>query len=144
MDFLIASVLVAALMVIYHVPVSVHVLWLPWLIGLELAFLLGMGLLAGALNVFFRDIKYIVPLCVQLGLFVTPVIYSTSEVPSSLRGWYMLNPMAVVIDGVRRVVLHGESPELATLMLSTAVVSLFVVLAYGYFKRVEVKFADLI
>lgn len=144
MDFLIASGLVAALMVIYRVPVSPHLLWLPWLIGLELAFLLGMGLLAGALNVFFRDVKYIVPLCVQLGLFITPVIYSTSEVPSSLRAWYMLNPMAVVIDGVRRVVLHGESPELATLLLSTVVVSLFVVLAYGYFKRVEVKFADLI
>ena len=144
MDFLIASMLVAALMVIYHVPVSWHFVWLPWLIGLELAFLLGMGLLAGALNVFYRDVKYIVPLCVQLGLFVTPVIYSTSEVPASLRAWYLLNPMAVVIDGMRRVILHGQPPQLGALMTSTVLVGLFVLLSYAYFKRVEVKFADLI
>jgi len=144
MDFVIASMFVAALLVIYRVPVSMHLVWLPWLIGLELAFLLGLGLFAAALNVFFRDVKYIVPLCVQLGLFVTPVIYSTSKVPASLRAWYMLNPMAVVIDGVRRVVLHGESPDLSALLLSTVVVGLFLILAYRYFKRVEVKFADLI
>ena len=144
MDFFIASMLVAALMVIYRVPVTLHLLWLPWLIGLELGLLLGMSLLAGALNVFYRDVKYIVPLCVQLGLFVTPVIYSTSTVPSHLRFWYMLNPMAVVIDGMRRAILHGQPPQLGALMLSTVLVGLFVLLSYAYFKRVEVKFADLI
>jgi lipopolysaccharide transport system permease protein len=85
-----------------------------------------------------------VPLLVQLGLFVTPVIYSTSEVPASMRAWYMLNPMAVVIDGVRRVVLHGQPPPLGPLMVSTAAVGGFLLGAYWYFKRVEVKFADLI
>ncbi len=143
-DFCVAAVLVASLMAIYHVPAHPTLVWLPWLIGLEVAFLVGLCLLTSALNVFFRDIKYIVPLLIQLWMFVTPVIYSTSMVPERLRGWYMLNPMAVVIDGVRRVVLHQQAPETGYLLLSSAVVAVFTVSAYGYFKHVEVKFADLI
>ena len=143
-DFLIASTLVAALMVIYRWSVSPQLLWLPWLILLEVGFLASIALFASALNVFYRDIKYIVPLVVQLGLFVTPVIYSVSKVPEHLRPWYMLNPMAVVVDGVRRVILHGQPPELQPLLLATGLVAVLGVITYGYFKRVEVKFADLI
>jgi lipopolysaccharide transport system permease protein len=143
-DFLIAAALVGGLMVFYRVPLNAHFLWLPWLIGLEVGFLVGIGLLASALNVFYRDIKYIIPLVVQLGMFVTPVIYSVSKVPEHLRGFYMLNPMAVVVDGVRRVVLHGQSPDVGALLLSTGFVALLGLAAYGYFKRVEVKFADVI
>jgi len=144
MDFLVASVLIAGLMVFYRVPVSAQLMWLPWLVGLEIAFLISISLLVSALNVFYRDIKYIVPLCVQLGLFVTPVIYPTSKVPPHLHNWYMLNPMAVVIDGVRRVVLHSQPPELQPLLVSTAIVGTLGLGAYLFFKRVEVKFADLI
>ena len=143
-DFLIASSLVAGMVVFYHRPVNLTVLWLPWLVGIEVALLIGFSLAISAMNVFYRDVKYIVPLLTQLGMFVTPVIYSTSMVPAHLRPWYMLNPMAVVIDGIRRIVLHGQSPELGPLALSTVSVSVCLVLAYRYFKRVEVKFADLI
>ena len=143
-DFVIASALVGVLMAIYGVPVNTHLIWLPWLITLEVAFLAAVSLLVSALNVFFRDIKYIVPLVVQLGLFVTPVIYSVSKVPAFLRPWYMLNPMAVIIDGIRRVVLHGQSPELSSLLMATGVVAILGLVSYLYFKRVEVKFADVI
>ncbi|MBI4341872.1 MAG: ABC transporter permease [Candidatus Omnitrophica bacterium] len=143
-DFLIAASLIGGLMLLYRVPASPHLLWLPWLIGIEIFFLISLSLLASALNVFYRDIKYIIPLFVQLGMFVTPVIYSASHVPSWLAPWYMLNPMAVVIDGIRRVVLHGQAPQLEPLLASTAFVLLLTALAYSYFKRVEIKFADLI
>ena len=143
-DFAIASGLMAVLMLLYRYPVGVQLVWLPWLIGIELLFIISLGLLAAALNVFYRDIKYLVPLGVQLGMFVTPVIYSVSKVPERFRGWYMLNPMAVVIDGMRRVILQGQSPEFGVTLLSTGIVAALCLLAYAYFKRVEVKFADLI
>ena len=143
-DFLISATLVAAMMVIYRVPISRHLLWLPWLIGVELILLVALSLVASALNVFYRDIKYIVPLVIQLWMFVTPVIYSVSMVPARVRRWYMLNPMAVVVDGIRRVVLHNQAPELPSLLVSTIVVIILGALSYWYFKRVEVKFADLI
>ena len=109
-----------------------------------MAFLISISLVASALNVFYRDVKYIIPLVIQLGMFVTPVIYSTSRVPAAFQRWYMLNPMAVVIDGVRKVVLHGQSPDVMTLTMSTVVVLLVGLFAYRYFKHAEVKFADLI
>ena len=144
MDFCIAAALVAVLMVIYHMPANVQLVWLPWLIGLEVVFLISLSLVVSALNVFYRDIKYIVPLFIQLGMFITPVIYSTTQVPGWLRRWYMLNPMAVVIDGIRRVVLHGQPPQLEPLLISTTFVTVLGLVAYAYFKHVEVRFADLI
>lgn len=143
-DFLVASLLLAGLMAVYRVPLNPAFVWLPWLVALEIAFLISISLLVSALNVFYRDIKYIVPLCVQLGLFVTPVIYPTSQVPAHIRQWYLLNPMAVVIDGVRNVVLHARAPEWQPLILSTVVVGALGLFSYGLFKRMEVKFADLI
>lgn len=143
-DFLVASTLVGGLMAVYRCPVSVQLLWLPWLLAIEVGFLVSIALLASAMNVFYRDVKYLVPLGVQLWMFVTPVIYPVSKVPEALRPWYMLNPMAVVVDGVRRVVLHGQPPELQPLLMATGLVLLLGVTAYTYFKHVEVKFADLI
>ena len=141
-DFVIASTLVAGLMALYHVPPHPQLVWLPWLIVLEVGFLVALSLMVAALNVFYRDIKYIVPLALQLGMFVTPVIYSASRVPEHLRHWYLLNPMAVVIEGVRDVIVYGRSPALQPLAVSTALVAALMWLAYAYFKRAEVKFAD--
>ena len=143
-DFAIAALLVGVLLAIYRVPLHAALVWLPWLIGIEVVFLASVSLLVSAMNVFYRDIKYIVPLVVQLGMFVTPVIYSASRVPAWLRPWYFLNPMAVVIDGVRQVVLHGQAPHIGPLLGSTGFVVLLGLASYAYFKRVEVKFADLI
>ena len=143
-DFLIAAVLIVGLMIWYKVAASAQLLWLVWLVGLEVAFLVAASLVVAALNVFYRDVKYIVPLAVQLGMFVTPVIYPASSVPERYLPWYMLNPMAVVIDGIRRVVLYGQAPEISTLLTGTAVVAVTLLASYAYFKRVEVNFADAI
>ncbi len=143
-DFLIAGTLVVGLMVRYGVPPSSHLAWLPWLISMELMLLVGLSLVASALNVFFRDIKYIVPIAIQLWMFATPVIYPSSMIPERWRGWYMLNPMAIIIEGFREVVVYRQAPELPALLATTAGVAAFGLLAYAFFKRVEPKFADLI
>ena len=143
-DFLIAGLFVIWLLIRYGVPASVQLLWLPWLVAIELAFLAGVSLVASALNVFFRDIKYIVPIAIQLWMFATPVIYPSTMIPERWRGWYMLNPMAVIIEDFRRVVVYREAPDAAPLLATAAGVAVFALLAYAFFKRVEPKFADLI
>ena len=143
-DFLIASAIFIGLMAYYHVPVTVHVLWVPVLFLVELLFVLGLGMFVAASNVFYRDIKYIVPLTVQLLFFASPIFYSVNRVPDHLLRWYLLNPMAVVIDGFRKAILHGSAPALGPLAVSLAVALACCTAAYAYFKRVEDKFADLI
>ena len=143
-DFLIASAIFAVMMALYRVPLTWHLLWVPVLFAVELTFVLGVGMFASASNVFYRDVKYLIPLGVQLLFFASPVFYSVSRVPDSMRTWYMLNPMAVVIDGFRQTIIHGASPALGPLAVSLVVSVVFCASAYAYFKRVEVKFADLI
>ena len=143
-DFLIASVIFVVMMVFYRIPFSPGLFWVPVLFLIEFLFVLSIGLFTSAANVFYRDIKYIIPLGVQLLFFASPVFYSVSQVPEALQGWYMLNPMAVVIEGFRRAILHGTGPALKDLGVSVGIAALCFALAYWYFKRAESKFADLI
>ena len=88
----------------------------------------------------FRDIGHALPLVLQLWMFASPVGYPISIIPAWLRPFYMLNPMAAIIDGYRRAVLLGEAPDLSALALSFAVT----LLAFPIFKRAERTFADVI
>ncbi len=143
-DFCIASLIMVAMMVYYHIPATLQLLWVPVIFLLELLFVLSAGMFVAASNVFYRDIKYIVPLGIQILLFASPVIYSMNRVPEHLKKWYQLNPMAVVIDSFRKVILHGTSPDLHLLGISLGVAFTMCVLAYAYFKSLEEKFADMI
>ena len=143
-DFGIAFALFIGLALLFHVPVSGNWVWLLWPLAIEIMWIVGLGLLTSAANVFFRDIKYIVPVAIQLGIFASPVIYSVTAIPAHLQPWYFLNPMAVVIDGFRQVVLHGALPVTHHLWIGTAIAGACLVASYAFFKRVEVKFADLI
>lgn len=143
-DFCIASCIFVVLMSWYRIPVTPALVWVPVLFAVELILVLGLGLFVAASNVFYRDVKYIVPLTIQLLLFASPVIYSIDRVPPELRGWYMLNPIAVIIDGFRRTIIHGQPPELGQLAVATVISTAVFVLAYTYFKRLEAKFADMI
>lgn len=143
-DFLIASGIFVGMMLVYHMPFTAHLLWVPALFLVEVLFVLGVAMFVSASNVFYRDVKYIVPLLVQLLFFASPLFYSVSQVPARLRGWYMLNPMAVVIDGFRGAILHGRAPDVGGLLSTVAVTGIGFVAAYAYFKRCESRFADLI
>jgi len=142
-DFLIALVILVAMIVFYRISVSTSWLWMPVLLLIQVLLTLGIVLIVSALNVFYRDIRFVVPLGVQLWLYLSPVIYPLSRV-KELRSIYMLNPMAGLIDSYRRIILHGQQPDF-TYLLTAAAISLGVfVLAYGYFKRAEAVFADII
>jgi lipopolysaccharide transport system permease protein len=144
-DFSINLFMVAILMIWYRFGLSWRVILLPGLVTLAVLASLGPGLLITALNVRYRDFRYIIPFIVQFGLYVSPVGFSTATVPEQLRFWYSLNPMVGVIDGFRWCILGGKSTlYLPGFLLSLGVVALFLWIGVAYFRRTERTFADLI
>ena len=143
-DFSIAATIVAALIIWYKVGITWTVLLVPLLVLLQAIVAVGVVLIASAINVFFRDIRFVVPLATQMWMYVSPVVYPLSDVPARFRPYYMLNPMAGILDGYRRVVLHGQTPDWGALGITAAVSLALLVGGYAFFKRVEMKFADII
>ena len=144
-DFLISLILLALLMVWYGFIPGVRILMLPLFTLVTIAFSLGGGLWISALNVKYRDFGYIIPFVVQFGLYVSPVGFSSNVVPENWRFIYSLNPMVGVIDGFRWAILGGESQfYLPGFLISIVAVSVVLVTGYGYFRKTEKLFADVI
>jgi len=134
-----------AIMIWYQFWPSWRVVTLPLFIGVAFAAAMGVGLWLTALNVKYRDFRYIVPFIVQFGLYVSPVGFSSSIVPEQYRLLYSLNPMVSVIDGFRWAILGGElSIYLPGFLLSLGVVIFVLIYGIFYFRKTEKKFADII
>ena len=150
LDFVVAFVVLIGLMAYYGIWPSAAILYLPLLLILVLAIALGVGVWLSALNVEYRDVRYVVPFFIQLWLFVTPVIYPASKVVAKLQSigvppWlYGLNPMAGVVEGFRWALL-GRTAVPASLIVASAVVAVLIVVSGAfYFRRMEKTFADLV
>jgi lipopolysaccharide transport system permease protein len=144
-DFLISLVILLALMVYYRFAPGWNMLLLPVFMLLALLASLGPGLWITALNVKYRDFRYVIPFVAQFGLYVSPVGFSSSVVPEQWRLLYSLNPMVGVIDGFRWCILGGGSPiYLPGFALSLIVVAFFLWLGVSQFRKMEKTFADLI
>lgn len=144
-DFLIAVGVLALLFVYYHISPSIHVLYLLLLLLVQLGFMIGVACVFAAVNAYYRDVRYLTPMLMQVWLYATPVVWSMNVVPPVYRVPYVaLNPMAAVIDGVRSALLHHAAPD--ALLLAVAGVSALLVLAagYTYFGYVQRNFADII
>jgi lipopolysaccharide transport system permease protein len=144
LDFAIALLLLLAMMIFYRLPLlTPSWLYLPIVLAAQLALALGLGFAGGALNVFYRDIRHLVALGLQLWFYATPIIYPVSVVPEQWRSLYFLNPMAGIIESYRAIFLHAEAPP--PQLGSAAILALVILLAgYWLFKRVEFQFADLV
>ena len=143
-DFAIAFVVLLGMMLVYGIVPSLAILTLPFFVVLAATTALAIGLWLSALNVLYRDVRYVIPFLVQLGLFVSPVAYPSSLVPEPWEAVYGLNPMAGVIEGFRWALL-GES-QAPGLMLAVSVLVVAALLAGGllYFRRMERSFADVV
>ena len=141
-DFLVASTLLAGLMIYYRVPLTLNALYAIPIIAVLTCFALAMSLLFSATQVRFRDLGVAVPLLLQVWLFATPVIYPLSAVPERLRPFYMLNPMVGVIESFRHAILKGVAPDMGPLLFATVIAIILLVVAYLYFKWVEATMAD--
>lgn len=144
-DFIISFILLGMMMVWYGIVPSVRMLWLPLFFSVALVSSLGVGLWLSALNVAYRDVKYVVPFLVQFGLYISPVGFSTTVVPQKWRTLYSLNPMVGVIDGFRWC-LFGDriSLYLPGILISSIMVLFLLVTGVFYFRKTERTFADII
>jgi lipopolysaccharide transport system permease protein len=144
-DFAITLGILVLLMVWYRFVPGWQLLTLPLFVLLTLALSAGAGLLFAALNVEYRDFRYIVPFIVQFGLFVSPIAFTTANVPARWRVLYALNPMVGIIDGFRWAILGGREPlNVTVLTLSVAIAATLLVAGVSYFRRMERGFADVI
>jgi len=145
-DFLIGCVILAGMMVIYSssIHISLTILLLPVFTFLAMLSALAAGLWLAALNVKYRDIKQVSPFLVQMWMWVSPVAYSATEVPTGVwRVIYGLNPMAGVIQGFRWVLVGGERPDVL-IFLSVTIVLAMLITGLIYFRRTEAYFADIV
>jgi len=144
-DFAISFGLLALLIIFYQVWPSWHLLALPCFTLLALIASTGAGLLLAALNVQYRDFRYVVPFIVQFGLYLSPVGFSSSIIPEKWRLLYSLNPMVGVIDGFRWSISGGRTPLfLPGVWASIVVTALLLLVGVWYFRRMERTFADVI
>ena len=144
-DMMISFAILVAMMVWYRYAPDLHILLLPFFVVLAFLASLGPGLWITALNVKYRDFRYVIPFLLQFGLYVSPVGFSASIVPSKWGLIYSLNPMVGVIDGFRWCILGGTSPlDLRGFAISLAVIVLLLWLGIRRFRRMEKSFADLI
>lgn len=142
-DFLIAFVILAAMMIYYSVVPTLNILILPLLIVLTSLLALGVGMFMSALNVKYRDIRYALPFMIQLWMFASPIIYPISFLPEKWRWLMMLNPLTGIIEGFRSA-LFGRDFDWQSIGISILITfGLLVYSAYS-FKKMEKNFADLV
>ncbi|HEX2274183.1 MAG TPA: ABC transporter permease [Acidimicrobiales bacterium] len=143
-DLLIASSVLAVLFVAYGVAPRPTSFWAPLLFAVQLAFVLGVALVASVGVVYARDLRHLIPIVLQIGLFATPVAYGMEAIPSGWRLAYsVVNPMAAVIDGLRRTVLWGSPPRWDLLAAASLGAAAVLVGGYVLFKRLETGLADI-
>lgn len=143
-DFLIAFVILIGLMLYFGYYPGIAMLWLPLLLILELMLALGVGLWFSAINVEYRDVAFLVPFLVQVGLFASPVIYSSNFVPERFHVAYgLINPMSGIIEGFRWAIL-GTAPPGYLLLASAGIIVAVLVSGAFYFRRREKAFADVV
>jgi len=144
-DFSINFVMLVALMVWYHFVPGWQIVLLPAFVGLALFAGFGPAVWLTALNVKYRDFRYVIPFLVQFGLYVSPVGYTTSIVPEKWRPLYSLNPVVGVIDGFRWCILGVQSELcLPGFLLGICVTAFFMWLGIRQFRKMENSFADLL
>lgn len=144
-DFLVSLSILAAVMIWYRFVPGWQILLLPVFVVLALLASIGPGLWIAALNLKYRDFRYLIPFLVQIGLYVCPVGFSSAVIPSEYRLLYSLNPLVGIIDGFRWSILGGESPlYLPGFAVSLVIVAFFLWLGISRFRATERSFADLI
>lgn len=143
-DFSISMVVLAGMMAWYHVVPGPEVLLIiPFLI-LAVITALGAGLWLSALNIQYRDVKYVVPFLSQFWMFATPVVYSSTSVPAKWRALFGLNPMTAVADGFRKALLGARTGSGSMMLLSISMVVVVLLSGIIYFRRMERSFADIV
>jgi len=141
-DFGIGFVIFLGIMLWYKVAFTYILLWIIPVLAVQLVFTLGLCYLLAPLNAYYRDVRAALPLTLQVWMYATPIIYPLSRIPESFRVFYMLNPMAGVIDSWRNVLAKGVAPDLSYLGIAAIGAVLLFMIGYFVFKKTEMTLAD--
>jgi ABC-2 type transport system permease protein/lipopolysaccharide transport system permease protein len=143
LDTVMSLVGLFVLFIVFHTLPATTSVYIPVLIFVQVLFTLGLTMFFAITIVYLRDLRYALPVFLQIGLFATPVAYSLADVPASIRPIYeIVNPLAVVIDGYRRTVLYGQAPDWHMTGVAALVSSGIFFFGYTVFKRLEGGIAD--
>jgi lipopolysaccharide transport system permease protein len=143
-DLGVSIAILLVIVLVYGIVPGVGILFLPVLVALAACALLGATALLSAINVRYRDVRYVVPFAVQMWLFVTPIVYPASSIDEPWRTLSAINPMAGVVEGFRWAVLDTGSAPWDLIGMSTLGAALLLLIGLAYFDRVERSFADII
>lgn len=141
-DFLVGMGVLGLLLLAHEAPLSSVLLVVPGIAVIQLMFVMGLVLWGSALYVLQRDLGTMLPLLLQIWMFLSPVVYPVSLIPERYQALYMLNPMALIMEAYRSPILFGTLPSLGTVTPAFIVAAGVLVGGYAYFKAVEMKFAD--
>ena len=143
-DFLLASLVFIAFMIYFQIPINLNIFWVIPIFFIQQLFTYGLSLFLAAANLFYRDIQYLLSLFILIWMYLTPVIYSTELFPDKYRWIFQLNPMAVIINAYRQVILGGGMPNLRSLGIALGLSIFLFILGYRFFKKFEGLFADIV
>lgn len=141
-DFILSFLVLIVMMFYYGLTPTMNIFWLPLLLLLSLSASLGVSLWLSAMNVQFRDIRYIIPFILQFWMFATPIVYPSSLLPEPWRTIYGINPMVGVVEGFRWALLGTNTAPGPIIIVSSLVTFLLLVSGAFYFRRLEKTFAD--
>ncbi|MBE0426184.1 MAG: ABC transporter permease [Nitrospirae bacterium] len=143
-DFILAFIMLIGMMIYFGFVPTTNVFWLPLLLILALVTSLGVSLWLSAMNVQFRDVRYITPFLTQLWLFATPIAYPSSLLSEPWRTIYGINPMVGVVEGFRWVLLGTDTAPGAIIIVSSVIALALLISGALYFRRMEKTFADVV
>lgn len=143
-DLTVSMIILLVIVFAYGIVPSIAILALPLLIAITIMTALGASAGLSAVNVRYRDVRYVVPFATQMWLFLTPIVYPTSSLSEPLQTISAINPMVGVVEGFRWAVLDTGSAPLDLMAISTAAAAVLLFVGLSYFDRVERSFADLI
>jgi len=141
-DFLMASLVFASLLIIYHVHITLSILFIFIVVPSIFLITVGISFFLSTINVLFRDIRFVVPLVLQIWLYLTPVIYSSGQVPEKYRIFLSLNPLTPLIEGFRDITVYGKFPSSFHIILSLLISLAIFFVGFWFFKSKERIFAD--
>lgn len=141
-DFLVGFAMLWVLLLAYGIPIASAWLAVPGIVMVQLMVTAGLVLLGSALYVLRRDLAALLPLGLQVWMFLSPVVYPVTVIPEQYRTLYMLNPMAMILEAYRSAMFLGTLPAPGLVIPAVTVACLVLVTGYVYFKKVELRFAD--
>ena len=141
-DLLMSALVFVILMIIYKTPLSLNLLYLLIIIPSFVLITTGISFIFSAINVLFRDVRFVVPLLLQIWFFLTPVIYSASQVPQKYQIIFKVNPLVSLIENFRTVTIYAKSPNVGDILLYFFVSAFIFIAGYWFFKHNEKIFAD--